>query len=232
MKPNSITFSCADDSIFENFPPVPASRIIPDWYKEIPPFAKLEKNYIPTDNIGSVKKCMPVLDYMVSGYVIINPFQSVITGKQENGFRAADHASAKKDYIGSQPYQQCPVTVHDKRNHYVKIHQPWLVKTPPGYSSFFYQPHYLFNKNIEILPGIVDTDTFTEPVSLVSILHADSVILQPGDPLVVVFPFKRDAWQMELKKTDHLSTSYFKFMLLRLWHGTYQRLIHNKKQFH
>ena len=118
-----------------------------------------------------------------------------------------------------------------KKNHYVKIHQPWLIKTPPGYSSFVYQPHYFFNKKLEILPGIIDTDVYTEPVSLVGILHGEQAILEPGDPLVVVFPFKRESWQMETKKLDHLPTSLFKFMLLKVWHGTYQKLIHNKKHF-
>jgi hypothetical protein len=231
MNTKLITFSCSEDSILENYPPVPASKIIPEWYKDIPPFAPIDKNYIPTDGIGSVKKCIPVLDYMTTGYIIKNPFHSVISKKYEDGYHATTSISTKDQYIGSQPHHQCPVKINDQKNHYVKIHQPWLIKTPPGYSCFYYQPHYLFNKTLEILPGIIDTDKFSEPVSLVSILHSDSVTLEPDEPLVVVFPFKRDEWSMEIKKFDHTSNSIFKFMLLRIWHGTYQKLIHTKKRF-
>lgn len=231
MNKNKITFSCSDESVFTNYPPVPAGKMIPDWYKEIPPFAPVDKKYIPTENIGSVKKCMPVLDYMRTGYIIRNPYQSVIKSKIDDGFYGAEHATAKKDFIGANPHQQCPIDIDNRKTHYVKIHQPWMVKTPPGYSSFFFQPHYFFNKKLEILPGIIDTDKFTEPVSLVSVLHANEVTLEPGDPLVVVFPFKRESWEMDLKKIDHLPQSIFKFMLLKIWHGTYQRLIHSKKYF-
>lgn len=231
MKSNIITFSCSDESIIENYSPLPASKMIPDWYKDIPPFAPVDKDFIPTENIGSVKKCIPVLDYMLTGYILRNPFQSIINTRVEKGYHGHESVSAKKDYIGAQPNQQCPVTIDNKKNHYVKIHQPWLIKTPPGYSSFVYQPHYFFNKKLEILPGIIDTDVYTEPVSLVGILHGEQAILEPGDPLVVIFPFKRESWQMEIKKLDHLPTSIFKFMLLKVWHGTYQKLIHNKKHF-
>lgn len=231
MKKNIITFSSSDESCVENYPPLPAGKLIPQWYKEIPPFVPKDSQYVPSDNIGSVKKCMPVLDYMVSGYIIRNPYQSVIKEKIEDTYYGAQNASAKKDFIGANPHHQCPIQLNDKKHHYVKIHQPWLVRTPPGYSSMFFQPHYFFNKDLEILPGVIDTDKFSEPVSLVSILHAPQVILEPGDPLVVVFPFKRESWQMEVKKLNHIPDSIFKFMLLKIWHGTYQKLIHSKKHF-
>lgn len=228
--PNNIEFSCNDTSAIENYPPLPSSKIIPDWYKEVPPLLKEVPGYLINDNIGSVKKCVPVLDYLTSGYIIRNTYQINLTKSPDNIYEGFKSNSAKADHVGGQPYHQCPVNLDGKKHHYVKIHQPWLIRTPPGYSCLIYQPHYFFNKNYEILPAIIDTDKHTEAVALVSILHSDTVI-DPGDPLVVVFPFKREAWTHSVKYEDYLPKSIFKLFLTKAWHGTYGRLFHSKKRY-
>jgi hypothetical protein len=228
---NIIKFSCDDQSVIENYPPVPASKIIPEWYKDIPPLLDKVPGYLISDGIGSVKKCVPVLDYLTSGYVIKNTFQTRLTQSKDKDFDGFKSISAKTDHIGGQPYHQCPVMLNNKKNHYVKIHQPWLIKTPPGYSSLIYQPHYFFNKDYEILPGIVDTDKHSEAISLVTVLHANQTLIEPGAPLVVVFPFKREEWSHVVEYEEFLPKSIFKLFLTKAWHGTYGRLMHSKKMY-
>jgi hypothetical protein len=230
MTTNNITFSCNDQGAIDNYPPVPASKIIPEWYKDIPPLLKTVPGYLITDNIGSVKKCVPVLDYLTSGYIIRNTYQAELTRSTDNTFEGFKSSGIKPDHIGGQPHHQCPVSLNGHKHHYVKIHQPWLIKTPPGYSSLIYQPHYFFNKDYEILPAIVDTDKHTEAIALVSILHNDTII-QPGDPLVVVLPFKREDWKHSVKYEEFLSKSIFKLFLTKAWHGTYGKLFHSKKTY-
>jgi hypothetical protein len=66
---NLITFSTSDLEAIDMFPPVPAGKIIPEWYKdtpiEIPEIEPYTKPHTPT-----IKRCVPVLDYMTTGYVI------------------------------------------------------------------------------------------------------------------------------------------------------------------
>lgn len=227
----NITFSCNDASAVEHYPPVPASKMIPEWYKETPPFLSKDQQYVPRADIGSVKKCIPVLDYLTSGYIIQNVYQYHSIKKYDGVYHGHDSISAKKGFSGAQPHHQAPVEIDGKRHHYFKIHQPWLIKTPPGYSCLFYQPHYFFNKKYEIFPGIVDTDKYTEAVSLVGIMNVDEIIIDPGEPLVVVLPFKREDWKLDVKQEDFNAMSRFKYLIMAAWHGTYHKFVHSKKKF-
>ena len=85
-----------------------------------------------------------------------------------------------------------------------KFSNPWIVKTPPGYSCIFTQP---FNRNapFKIIDGIVDTDTYQYPVFFPFYWTADwknDDTLEAGSPMVLIIPFKRESWKHETKKID------------------------------
>lgn len=232
---NNIQFICNDAETFEMFPPVPGSKMIPQWYKDTP--LELEKHlpYTEEDGTPTVRRCIPVLDYMTGGYIIKNNYEIRFRGKiDEEKYEAFDLKCRHHAGAGAHPWIQAQFEIDEKKKHYLKINQPWLVKTPPGWSCLFYQPHYFFNEEYRILPGIVDTDTHTEPVSLIAVPHKSEFTVLPGDPLVVVFPFKRENWKMELKyelENDAEDRSSFKYYLKGAWHGMYSKFSHSKKIF-
>jgi hypothetical protein len=232
MSKQLITFTTASEEALTHYPPQPASKVIPDWYKDLPPFLEKLDGYVPHNEIGSAKKCVPVLDYMVSGYVIKNTFQVFLDKKPDpQNIQGFESLCPYTDYIGAQPYQQCPVEIDNEKSHYFKFNQPWHIKTPPGYSCLIYQPHYFFNNDYEILPAIVDTDKHPTNIAFVARLKKQNVVINPGDPLVVIFPFKRESWQMEAKIGDVYPFSRIKLYLLGKWHGTYAKFFHSKKTY-
>ena len=55
----------------EEFNPKPASSFVPDWYKDLESYVGGEKK--PTGEggtTGTIKRCMPVFDAIVGGYII------------------------------------------------------------------------------------------------------------------------------------------------------------------
>ena len=55
----------------EEFNPKPATASVPEWYKELPSYMGGEKK--PTGDgatTGTIKRCMPVFDALISGYVL------------------------------------------------------------------------------------------------------------------------------------------------------------------
>ena len=48
-----IEFTCYDESIAKNYPPIPASKIIPDWYKKIPLDLDYDENYVKKGGAAS-----------------------------------------------------------------------------------------------------------------------------------------------------------------------------------
>jgi hypothetical protein len=230
---NLITFSTGDRETLEMFPVLPASKLIPDWYKntpvEIPEIGEYTKPHTPT-----IKRCMPVLDYMTTGYIIRATYETHVQEQMDNNFmhgfgsRARDHEKV----IAKHPWYQAPFTRDGKKSHYLKLNQPWHIKTPPGYSCMIFDPYYHLRKEYSFFPGVVDTDNHDEPIGLVGLIKEKEFIIKPGDPLVVVFPFKREDWVMtsEFRENEYDKSS-FKYRLSTYWSGMYQKLFHVKKSF-
>jgi hypothetical protein len=76
----------------------------------------------------------------------------------------------------------------------MKFHNYWTVRTAPGWSCLFLPPLNRPNGVVDVLSGIVDTDTFATPVNFPFVATApDGVhVLAKGTPLVQVIPFRRD----------------------------------------
>jgi hypothetical protein len=65
--------------------PQPASKIIPDWYKNMQSYVNGEKKPLQDSKVFStIKKCMPVFDSISSGYIIPTPCDIWVTQKKQN----------------------------------------------------------------------------------------------------------------------------------------------------
>jgi len=76
---------------------------------------------------------------------------------------------------------------------------PWIIKTPPGYSSLITQPFNNTNyphPQIKTFTGLVNTDTYFNPITYFFHVKAPFTgIIKKGTPLVQVVPIKREEWQ-------------------------------------
>jgi hypothetical protein len=101
-----------------------------------------------------------------------------------------------------------------------KILNPWIIKTPIGYSSLFISPIGSSEDRFYIIPAIVDTDSFNLEVNFPIVFNTEKYnnqyksILKKGTPYVQVIPFKREEWKMELKSfnNQHREKNLFNFL--------------------
>jgi hypothetical protein len=229
-----IQFSTNDKIACEFFYPVPANKSLPEWYKEMPRYMEGEKQIssllIAQNNSHmpqTIKACLPVQDYVTSGYIIRASSDIVITPDTQ-GDAVSWWWSSSEKICESHPHKQCPVTIKKEKHNYIKIKNVWHVKTPPGYSCYVYQPEFFFNENLKLFPGVVDTDNHTETISFIGVLTTkETFVIKAGDPLMVVFPFKREAWT---HKVAH-STEKIGGVLARIFERGYQRLFHKPKHY-
>jgi len=192
--------------------PTPIKLNIPGWYK------KLEH----TIETKTVKGCMPFLDTLTTGYLLKVPkdykFKFNVKNK-EGKFDILFHPldlnynllEAKSINLGK------PIETHNinqikgssyveknKNQPIIKIMNPWIIKTPPGYSCLFVPPLNNTDDRFSIIPGIVDTDVFPNEINFPIVINGDKypsleTIIKKGTPYVQVIPFKRDAWKMDVK---------------------------------
>jgi len=218
-----IRFTSTDPLAVEQFSPKPANKAVPDWYRELDMW---KKNQYPGQGWPTVKHCMPVQDMITSGYIILNPYDTVIQPFESQGITDYTTKSVVADYIKSHDHHQCPVTVGQKARHYFKINQPWIVRTPPGYSCLFVQPFYHFEDRYTLLPSIVDTDLHDLEVSLPGYATTDKEFkLEVGQPLIQIIPFKRDEWTMSATREPGKRSPIESIV------AGYRTLFHQKKSF-
>jgi len=227
-----IKFFSSDEAAVKHFPPLPASKILPEWYKDLPvrahPAPETAQGYADRHNKTTmgIKGCIPVSDYMTSGYVVRASADIVIT-PERNGDVAGFYWSSPAMDVGGHAHAQCPVHMNKVRNDYIKIVSTWRFVTPPGYSCYMYQPEFFLNENIRLFPAVVDTDSYNCEVTFPGVVVADTTFtIHAGDPLMVVFPFKRQDWEHSVS----LSASP-KNPVAHFFERGYKTLFHSQKRY-
>jgi hypothetical protein len=210
-------------SVPEEYSPKLASAFVPDWYKKLESYINGEKK--PTGNgtsAATIKRCMPVFDAIIGGYIIVSAADVFVSQKEtQDGGKQPWFEWSNYGLIQFHPIEQAPE--HPNRNGhmaYPKWINPWAIKTPKGYSVLFTQPMHR-ESSFTILPGIVDTDTYTAPVNFPFVLNDVNFegLIPAGTPIAQVIPIKRDKWQMSLgsqeefieqqQVTNRLQTKFF-----------------------
>jgi hypothetical protein len=186
---SAIEFLCRPEDEGVIAEPVPAKSVLPAWFRHLP---GIDKSQVTATNNGlTVKRCMPFVDAMSAGWII--PLAASVRLEISEGGRTvsagwefdremvSNHGSFQ---IAGSPYEPHPP---------MKFHNYWTIRTPKGWSCLFLSPINRPNGVIEVLSGLVDTDTYKSPVNFPFVAIAPDGVydLKKGTPLVQVVPFRR-----------------------------------------
>ena len=236
MFENIIKFKAIKEYVENNqkYLPVPIKVNIPKWFKEL------------EHNIGgkTVKGCIPFLDTLTTGYLLKMPVDYHIQHNREynNEIKTGMESGTPKESSGEEinlnygqpefhPTMQLGNSPYVEKNKNLPIHKilnPWIIETPPGYSTLFLPPLNNTDDRFSIIPGIVDTDSFPNEINLPFIVNGDKyphlkTTIKIGTPYVQVIPFKRESWKMKIQCEDKKKKN-----LRRLF--SFRHVIHNYKQ--
>lgn len=219
------------ENVFEA--PKPASAYIPDWYKNLNSYVSKQK--IPTENgqsNGTLKKCMPVFDAITAGYIITS--HSDIHVKQKDG--GPFFIWSGYDALEFHAFEQTighPIKKGSETDSSPKFMNPWAIKTPKGYSILIVQPMHR-ESVFTIMPGIVDTDTYTRTINFPFTMNDKSWegLIPAGTPIAQIIPFKRESWKMKIGGVEELSeiNKIMNKMSTVFW-DRYKRFWWNKKEY-
>jgi hypothetical protein len=175
--------------------PQPASKFIPEWYKNMESYIGGEKK--PGGDgttLATIKRCMPVFDAINAGYIITSPADVYVTIK--DGEQYFEWSSL--GLIRFHPIKQAPTHPAKNKHAYPKWANYWAIRTPKGYSTMFIQPMHR-ESVFTILPGIVDTDEYYSPVLFPFVVNDPEFegLIPKGTPIAQVIPFKRESWTMQ-----------------------------------
>lgn len=180
-----ITFHSAMTE-FEILKPTASSKSVPPWFR---------KMQSVTDGIMTVKKCVPFLDALTSGYTIPLPVDVFWDrDRREFGSNSATPVVSAHHLVQSEDVK-IPEE-YDPQPH--KWINSWHIKTPRGYSCLITHPMNRPDLPFYSFSGIVDTDRHPMIINFPFVLRKDfHGKIEEGTPLVQVIPFKRDRWSSE-----------------------------------
>ncbi|MBN9365301.1 MULTISPECIES: DUF6065 family protein [unclassified Devosia] len=185
-----IEFLCTPEDEGVIAPPVPGKEHLPDWFRKLP--AVDRSKHGTTDTGLTVKRCMPFIDAMTTGYVL--PLAATVRLEIRDGGRTV---TAGWDFDKTMVSNHGP---HQVAGHPAsptppcKFHNYWSIRTPRGWSCLFVPVLNRANPVFEPVAGVVDTDSYTAPVHFPFFATAPDGLyeLEKGTPLVQVIPFRRD----------------------------------------
>lgn len=189
-KPTDVQFLCAPEDVGVIPEPYPARKLMPDWFKALPPKINNEQRL----NNSTIKRCMPFLDALNIGWII--PLAADVEfWKDKDG-----------NITTKSLFPRTMVEIHSKEQvagHPMLPSQPWkwinhwAIKVPKGYSILFVPPLNRYEDRFECISGLVD-DTYMgqdgfEYINFPFFFKRPwTGILRAGTPLVQCIPIKRD----------------------------------------
>lgn len=189
----------------------------PDWFKEV-----------ATGELG-LRRCYGLADYMRTGYTIplwaqldVREPISKLNASWDARFNTPSYlvepldneayeqliskANVDRNQFGYDQAGECPVASmkQRKKSDYLKLQNPWLIKTAPGYSSLFIAPQWEPNSNYSVMAGVVHTDYYHHCNIVLNITTTQPFSIDEGTPMLHVIPFKRESAliKSELLKGD------------------------------
>jgi hypothetical protein len=184
-----IEFLCAPEDVGVIAEPVPARAALPAWFRRLP---GLDREVLDHRCNGlTVKRCVPFLDALTSGWIV--PLAATVRLEVSDG-GATVHAGWEFDRELVSPHHgwQAAGNPWEPRA-LMKFHNPWAIRTPPGWSCLVTAPLNRANDVVQVLSGVVDTDRYQAPVNFPFVTIAGEGVhtLEKGTPLVQVIPFQR-----------------------------------------
>lgn len=228
----TITFIDTSNDVPQEYYPRPAKFLIPEWLKNLMPYDG-GKYQVTNPATGAktnqtAKRCVPVMDAVITGYTIPLPNDLSITTDQ-NGELFFQWPNG----LGVEFHPKFQYSTHsDSRHSLPKLISPWAIKTPKNYSTLLLAPLNQDNPPISAFSGVVDTDSYLLPINFPFYVKPGlNGVIAAGTPFIQAIPFKRESWKMQIERGETEAQKKQLSLLSRSFKGGYRNLLWARKEY-
>ena len=174
--------------------PTTAKKHLPQWYKD----SEATINVNGEEDAG-LKRCIPFLDSMLSGYMLVTPMDIFITHNEDGTPNINWNAPPEyENFISERPKilgEKMPRPAGHFPNH-LAFRGVWGFKLPRGWSVIVTQPFNRHDLPWTLTSGLMDADQFSTSGNLPFFLRQDFIGMVPaGTPIAQLIPVKRASWK-------------------------------------
>lgn len=196
-------------AVNEFSPIVPASKVIPEWWKNTPAG---EFSWDEMQSINTTKSCVGIINSLRAGFIL--PLWSELAIDVSDEFwkyKFSDNMSMATVH----PNWQAPSFYND--HYFFKLHAPWLFRCSDDIKIAFNTPFYHTTEegNYVTPPGVLSPVRGVYPVNIFIFVKktANRFIIKPNTPMYHITPYTE---REVVFKTEVLTNSefskYFKLM--------------------
>jgi hypothetical protein len=176
--------------------PALAKKFLPKWYQKSESTFKDEAG---VEHPG-LKKCVPFLDAMISGYMLVTPVDIFISKNKDQSLKISwNSPEIFKDFIAERTKtlgEQMPRPAGHHPNH-LAFKGFWGMKTPRGWSVLVVHPLNRHDLPFTITSGLMDTDKYSTSGNIPFFVKENFVGMIPaGTPFAQLVPIKRAGFLM------------------------------------
>jgi hypothetical protein len=211
--------------------PEPMKNFIPEWYR------KAEATWIDEngEEAPGLKKCVPYLDTLISGYAITTPADFYVGENEDGSLRISwDGPPELGSFIMERPEALGSTMARPAGHHHNHLvwSGVWGMKTPKGYSLLVTHPLNRFDLPFTTTSGIIDADEFFANGNIPFFMKAGFTgVIPKGTPIAQLIPIKRAKWKMIENDKGLLNGLGIQSHLVRQPETLYKRVMWHKKEF-
>lgn len=180
----------------------PAEADLPEWYKKSESYVPGLSQSIHKDKKQTVKRCMPVFDYLSTGLNIHLPFSIYANGKGLNKevSSSTNNYDCKLGHHSPGQVQSLPVPPEYSAQPY-KVDFPFYIEAPSGYSAV-YIPYYPYEGfPLLFIGAMVQVDKYKSPVNFPFFIQNNfEGKVDAGSMFMKVIFVKRDSFKVNYKE--------------------------------
>lgn len=179
---------------------VPSKNVIPDWYKKIPSWENKEIFEIGKGFNITIKHCMPFMDSLTTGYMVVLPNDLYVKIDNDIPFitwNNADFPPESRNKVADShlvPFEHYPVEF---------VWHTGVANTIPiGYSAIFTHPLNRHDLPFTTISGIVDGGIILSGSGNIPFYIKKNFegIIPAGTPIMQIIPFRQENWSSKIKK--------------------------------
>jgi len=214
--------------------PESSKGLVPEWYRKSENTYVVDEDPNKTENAG-LKKCIPFLDALVSGYMLVTPVDIYVTKDEEGNPRFSWNGPGQlATFVDERPKQlgmTMPRPAGHHPNHLV-FSGFWGFKTPKGWSSLVVHPLNRYDLPFTISSAIVDSDDFNAPGNVPFFIREDfEGVIPAGTPFAQIIPIKRSSWLLVDDTTGMSDSERVQGTLVRKPETLYKKIYWRKKDY-
>lgn len=210
--------------------PRPTKQTIPQWYKNAESTIT-EKDGSQT---AGLKKCMPYVDAMMSGYVLTIPVDIHVSKGKNGELNLAYDQTILGQFIHERPAAlgyTMPRPPGFAPNHLAyKSHWGWSV--PKGFSVLVTHPFNRVELPFHTITALMDSDEFFASGNIPFFIREDfEGIIEAGTPIAQLLPVKRDDWKMIQNDQSLIPKASYQGRVARDPKYGYKRVMWHRKEY-